>query len=181
LSYRNADAESEEITVVPGQTFDLPAQKAKATVLRVEGDMMQYGPALKLNIERNNENIQFWVFQNIENIEAANPGLFTKVPMFNPGLFQPLVFSLNRIEQQYYTWLRVVRDPGVPFVLAGAISLLTGMIIIFFISHHRIWVLIEQESEGIKISAAGRSHRNNEILQRQIDDLCMKIDKEMTS
>lgn len=180
LSYRNANAESEEISVMSGQTFDLPAQKAKATVLRVEGDMMQYGPAVKLNIEANNKNIQFWVFQHIDDIAADNPGLFTKVPMFNPGLFQPLVFSLNRMEPPYYTGLRVVRDPGVPFVLAGAIMLLAGMMTIFFISHQRIWVLIEQEPERIKISAAGRSHRNNEILQRQIDILCVKINKEMT-
>ncbi len=180
LSYKNAKAESEEITVVPGQTFDLPAQKAKATILRVEGDMMQYGPAVKLNIEANKKNIQFWVFQHIDDIVVDNPGLFTKVPMFNPGLFPPLVFSLKRMEPQYYTGLRVVRDPGVPFVLAGGIMLLAGMMIIFFISHQRIGVLIEQESKGIKISAAGRSHRNNEILQRRIDDLCMKINKEMT-
>jgi cytochrome c biogenesis protein len=180
LSYRNANTESEEITVAQGTTFDLSLQKAKATVLRVEGDMMHYGPAVKLNIEANKKNIQFWVFQHIDNIAADNPGLFTKVPMFNPGLFQPLVFSLNRMEPQYYSGLRVVRDPGVPFVLAGAIMLLAGMMIIFFIAHERIWVLIEQESKGIKISAAGRSHRNNEILQRQIDILCMKINKEMT-
>lgn len=180
LSYRNADAKSEEMPVAEGSTFDLPAQKAKATVLRVEGDMMQYGPAVKLNIENNNKDIQFWVFQHIDDIAADNPGLFTKVPMFNPGLFQPLVFSLKGIEKQYYTGLHVVRDPGVPFVLAGAIMLLAGMMTIFFISHQRIWVLIEQESKGIKISAAGRSHRNNEILQRQIDDLCMKINMEMT-
>jgi cytochrome c biogenesis protein len=180
LSYRNADAESEEITAMPGQTFDLPVQKAKATVLRVEGDMMQYGPAVKLNIEANNKNIQFWVFQHIDDIAADNPGLFSKVPLFNPGIFKPLVFSLKRMEPQYYTGLRVVRDPGVPFVLAGAIMLLAGMITIFFTSYQRIWVLIEQETDRIKISIAGRSHRNNEILQRRIDDLCMKINQEMT-
>jgi cytochrome c biogenesis protein len=180
LSYRNANAKDEEISVTQGETFVLPEQKAKVSVLRVEDDMMQYGPAVKLNIEANNKNIQFWVFQNIKDIEAANPGLFSKVPLFNPGLFKPLVFSLNRIETQYYTGLRVVRDPGVPFVLAGAISLLTGMIIIFFLSYQRVWVLIRQEPEGVTISAAGHSNRNNEILQRQIDDLCMKIDKEMT-
>lgn len=180
LSYRNANAETEEIIVMPGQTFDLPAQKAKATVLRVEGDMMQYGPAVKLNIETHKKNIQFWVFQHIDDIVADNPGLLSQVPLFNPGLFQPLVFSLKRMEPQYYTGLRVVRDPGVPFVLTGAIMLLAGMITIFFTSYQRIWVLIEQGPDRIKISAAGRSHRNNEILQRRIDDLCMKINQEMT-
>jgi cytochrome c biogenesis protein len=179
LTYTNADMKSEELLVTQGTTFDLPAQKAKVTVLRVEEDIMQFGPAIKLSIETKKENIQFWVFQHIKDIAAVNPGLFSSVPLFNPGLFQPLVFSLERIEKQYYTGLRVVRDPGVPFVLAGGILLLAGMIIIFFISHQRVWILIQQEPEGITISVAGHSNRNNEVLQRQMDDLCMRIDKEI--
>ena len=77
LTYKHADIESEELLVTQGTTFDLPAQKAKATVLRVEEDVMQFGPAVKLNIKTNKENIQFWVFQKIEDIAAVNPGLFS--------------------------------------------------------------------------------------------------------
>jgi cytochrome c biogenesis protein len=142
---------------------------------------MQFGPAVKLNIETNNKNIQFWVFQNIEDIAAVNPGLFSKVPLFNPGLFQPLVFSLERIEKKYYTGLRVVRDPGIHFVLTGGILLIAGMIIIFFVSHQRVWILVKQENEGITISIAGRSNRNNEALQRQMDNLCLRINKEISA
>jgi cytochrome c biogenesis protein len=181
LTYTNADMKSEELLVTQGTTFDLPAQKAKATVLRVEEDVMQFGPAVKLNIETNKGNIQFWVFQHIKDIADVNPGLFSSVPLFNPGLFQPLVFSLKAIEKQYYTGLRVVRDPGVPLVLVGGILLIAGMIIIFFISHQRVWVLVKQEPEGVTISVAGRSNRNNEVLQRQMDDLCMRIGKEIAA
>jgi cytochrome c biogenesis protein len=181
LKYTNADMKSEELLVTQGTTFDLPAQKAKATVLRVEEDIMQFGPAVKLNIETNKGNIQFWVFQKIEDIAAVNPGLFSKVPLFNPGLFQPLVFSLERIEKKYYTGLRVVRDPGIHFVLAGGILLIAGMIIIFFVSHQRVWILVKQENEGINISIAGRSNRNNEALQRQMDNLCLLINKEISA
>ena len=121
------------------------------------------------------------IFQHIKDIAAVNPNLFSSVPLFNPGLFQPLVFSLKAIEKQYYTGLRVVRDPGVPLVLAGGILLIAGMIIIFFISHQRVWILVEQEHEGITISIAGRSNRNNEALQRQMDNLCVRINKEISA
>jgi cytochrome c biogenesis protein len=181
LIYKNAGIESSEIMVTQGKTFDLPVQKARATVLRVEEDIMQFGPAVKLNIEKNKRNIQFWVFQHIEDIVAANPGLFSEVSLFNPGLFKPLVFSLKSIERQYYTGLHIVRDPGVPFVLAGGIFLIAGMIIIFFVAHQRVWVLVEKEPEGVRISVAGRSNRYNEALQRQMDDLCMKIGREITA
>lgn len=182
LTFRKAGTEeSSEISVKQGETFALPAQNAKATVLRVEEDIMQLGPAVKLNIETSKGNIQLWVFEHIKEIAEVNPGLFSEVPMFDPGLFKPLVFSLKRIEKQYYTGLHVVRDPGVPFVLAGGLMLLGGIIMIFFFAHQRVWVLVNHEPEGIKISLAGRSNRYNEALQRQIDDLCIKIKRELTA
>jgi cytochrome c biogenesis protein len=69
-----------------------------------------------------------------------NPNLLTKMPMFNPGLFQPLVFSLNRIEQTYYTGLHLVRDPGVPLVALGGLLMVAGLIVVFFIQYQRLWV-----------------------------------------
>jgi len=181
LTYANAGVEGREISVGQGDTFDLPAQKAKATVLRVEEDMMQFGPAVKLDIKTDNGHIQFWVFQHIQQIADVNPGLFSSVPLFNPGLFKPLVFSLKGIERKYYTGLQVVRDPGVPFVLAGGLMLIAGMMIIFFCSHQRIWIFVEEEPTGIKISMAGHSNRYHEALQRKIDDLSGQIKRELAS
>jgi len=177
LVFNQAGTESPEIPVQAGETFDLPVQNAKATVLRVEENMMQMGPAVKLNIATDKGNMQLWVFQHIKEIAEVNPGLFSEVPIFDPGLFKPLVFTLKRTEKQYYTGLRVVKDPGVPFVLAGGLMLLGGIIMIFFFAHQRVWVLINQEPEGITISAAGRSNRYHEALQKQIDDLCVQIEK----
>jgi cytochrome c biogenesis protein len=181
LRYNNADGESKDVLIAQGSTFDLSEQNAKATVLRVEEDMMQFGPAVKLDIKTDKGHIQFWVFQHIQQIADVNPGLFSSVPLFNPGLFKPLIFSLQRIEKQFYTGLLVVRDPGVPFVLAGGVMLVAGMMIIFFFSHQHIWIFIEQESKGIKISVAGRSNRYNEALQRQLDELCTRMEKEIAS
>ena len=87
LTYKVAGQESPKILVTQGQTFDLPGQKAKAIVLRVEENMMELGPAVKLNIETKKENIPLWVFQHIKEIAEVNPGLFSAVPLFNPGSF----------------------------------------------------------------------------------------------
>lgn len=181
LAFKNAGTESPEIPVQAGETFDLPVQNAKATVLRVEENMMQMGPAVKLNIATDKGNMQLWVFQHIKEIAEVNPGLFSEVPMFDPGLFKPLVFSLKRTEKQYYTGLRVVKDPGVPFVLVGGLMLLAGMIIIFFFAHQRVWALIESGTKGTTISLVGRGNRYQDALQRQIDDLGVKIRKELTA
>jgi cytochrome c biogenesis protein len=179
LTYKTAGKKSGEIMVTKGDTFILPEQNARVTVLRVEESIMQLGPAVKLSISSPKKNIQLWIFKHIDEIAAANPGLLSEVPLFNPGLFKPLVFSLNRIEQQYYTGLRVVRDPGILFVLTGGMLLLAGMILIFFILYQRVWVRVEQIPEGVKISVAGQSNHNNAELQRQIDNLCVQIGQEL--
>ncbi len=179
ITYTRGGKKSREIVLAAGDTFDLPENKAKATVLRVEENIMELGPAVKLKIASPEKDIQFWVFKHINEIKAANPGLLSEVPLFNPGLFKPLVFSLNRIDQQYYTGLRVVRDPGVPLVALGAALMVIGLIIIFFMSYHRFWVRMEQEGTKIRISIAGRSNRNSAVLEQQIDNLCKRIGQEL--
>ena len=99
--------------------------------------------------------------------------------MFNPGLFKPLVFSLNRLEQTYSTGLHLVYDPGVPLVALGGLLMVAGLIIVFFIQYQRVWVFMKQENAKISISIAGRSNRNNQQLQKKIDSLCKRINEEI--
>jgi cytochrome c biogenesis protein len=179
ITYTISHKKSREIVLAAGDTLDLPESKAKAVVLRVEENIMELGPAVKLRITSPQKDVQFWVFKNIDEIKTANPGLLSQVPIFNPGLFRPLVFSLNRIEQQYYTGLRVVSDPGVLLVAVGGALMVAGLLIVFFWSHQRFWVRMEQEGAKIRISVAGRSNRNSAILQRQIDNLCKRINMEL--
>jgi len=179
IAYTISRKKSREIVLAAGDTFDLPENKAKAVVLRVEENIMELGPAVKLRITSPQKDVQFWVFKNIEDIKAANPGLLSEMPIINPGLFKPLVFSLNRIEQHYYTGLHVVSDPGVPLVAVGGALMVAGLMIVFFWSYQRFWVRMEQEKAKIRISVAGRSTRNSAVLRRQIDNLCRRISMEM--
>jgi cytochrome c biogenesis protein len=99
--------------------------------------------------------------------------------MFNPGLFTPFVFSIDRVEQTYYTGLHIVRDPGVPLVALGGLLMVAGMIIVFFISYQQFGVRIEQEGAKISIKIFGRSNRNNQQLQKKINYLCRQINQEI--
>ena len=179
VTYTNAGKKGGSMTLAAGDTFDLPESKARGFVLRVEENIMQTGPAIKLRIVSQKKDIQFWVFQQLDEIIAMNPSLLTKVPMFNPGLYQPLVFSLNRIEQTYYTGLHLVHDPGVPLVALGGLLMVAGLIVVFFIQYQRLWVFMEQEDAKISISIAGRSNRNDQLLQKKIDYLCRQINQEL--
>jgi len=181
IAYGVTGKEIAKIAVKEGDTFELPRFKAKATVLRIEENIMRLGPAIKLNIEAGKKNTQFWVFQYIDEIARDNPGLFAQVPLFNPKLFSPLVFSLERLNSQYFTGLRVASDPGVPLVLCGGMLMLFGLIIIFFTAHERIWLRMEGQPEGIKISVAGHASRNQAVLQRRLARLCQNLRRELAT
>lgn len=160
-----------------GQEFDLPGKEGRAKIIRVEGNFMRMGPAVKMQIQSAKRDVQFWVFQNIDEMEAAHPGLKEQVPIFDPGLFNPYVFSLITIQPRHYTGLQVNRDPGVPIVIGGSFLLVSGFMFVFFYSHRRVWIGVAQEGAKTKISIAGRSNKDRVGLDREISRLIGEIRK----
>jgi cytochrome c biogenesis protein len=157
-----------DVKAAIGMTFDLPDHKATVQMVRVEEDLMGMGPAVKLNIRSSGGNVQFWVFEAIAQIAQANPGLLEQIPVFNPGLFKPYVFSLVQADHRYYTGLQVARDPGIPVVAAGALVMLIGFMIVFFSSHRQIRIRLDSLGDKTKISISGWSNRDAVGLDREI-------------
>jgi cytochrome c biogenesis protein len=66
-----------------------------------------------------------------------------------------------------------------PLVALGGLLMVTGMIIVFFMSYQQFCIRITQEGAKISIKIFGRSNRNNEQLQKKIDYLCRQINQEL--
>jgi cytochrome c biogenesis protein len=162
------DKKIKDVKVAIGMAFDLPEKKAKVQMVRVEEDLMGMGPAVKLSIQSPAGDVQLWVFQAIEQIGQANPGLLEQVPIFNPGLFKPYVFSLVQANNRYYTGLQVAQDPGVPLVAVGAALMMIGFMVVFFCSHRQIWIRLDVKGDKTRISVAGKSNRDAVGLERAI-------------
>ena len=174
---RKGHKEKNAIQVAAGSEFELPGKEGTAKILRMEGNFMRMGPAVKIQITSATQNVQFWVFQNIEEMEAANPGLRTNVPMFNPALFSPYDFSLAAIQPKHYTGLQVNHDPGVPVVIVGAIFLVAGFIVVFFYAHRRVWIGIDSQGGKTRISVSGKSNKDSVGINREIFRLIKEIQK----
>lgn len=151
-----------------GDHFDIDGGKAHVEILRVEGNLMRMGPAVKVGITAGDKALAFWVFKFIEAIEEQNPGITRQVPQFNAGLYKPYVFLLEGIETSFYTGLKVNRDPGVPIVGAGAFLLVAGFLVTFFSSHRQVFVRVDRRHGKVRLSIAGRCSRDPAKLDREI-------------
>ena len=177
------DKKIKDVKVAIGMEFDLPGKKAKAQMIRVEENLMGMGPAVKLNIQSPAGQVQIWIFQAIEQINQVNPGLIEQVPLFNPSLFKPYVFSLDQANKQYYTGLQVMQDPGVPVVATGALVMMIGFLVVFFSSHRQIWIRLDSRGDKTRISVAGKSNKDAVGLDREIRKWldAVKLNKESAS
>jgi cytochrome c biogenesis protein len=174
---RKGPNQTHKIKVAVENEFDLPENEGKAKIIRMEGNFMGMGPAVKIQITAARGNVQFWIFQNIEAMEEAYPGLKNHVPMFNPGLFAPYVFSLAAILPKHYTGLQVNNDPGVPIVIGGSFLLVTGFILVFFYAHRRVWIRINREGAKTCIVVSGKTNRDPVGLGRETSRLVEEIRK----
>jgi cytochrome c biogenesis protein len=161
--------------VRPGDRFSLPGGAGEVEVLRVEDNLMRMGPAVKLTASDGAKRVEFWVFQNIAQIVAANPGLFEQVPLMNPDLFAPWRFSLAKSGERYYTVLQAARDPGAPLVALGAALMIVGLIVVFFFAHRRLWAEVTARKDGSRIVIAGQTSRDPAGLESEIQRLLAAV------
>ena len=76
-----------------------------------------------------------------------------------PKIVDGYQFTLKKVTQREYTGLQVTRDPGVWAVWAGCILLVWGLMVAFFFSHQRIWILIPKGKATIVVSGTANKNR----------------------
>ncbi len=164
------------LDVEVGQAEQLPGGSAQFQVVDVRSDFMRMGPAVYVAVKPSGgDEVRFWVFQNQEMIRQHFPGIMEKFPKLNPKAFEPYAFTLEKIEERYYTGLQVNRDPGVVLVYLGFCFIIIGLFATFFMSHRRVWIQVSKSKNKVNISVAGRVKRNQVGFEKELDDLAGKM------
>jgi cytochrome c biogenesis protein len=177
---REDDGQNALVEAQVNKPFPLPGQEGEAAVTAVRSDFMRLGPAVQLEIRPSGgEDVQLWVFKNHAMIEERFPGIFERFPRLNPASFKPYTFFLESMDSRYYTGLQVSRDPGVPLVWAGFVTIIIGLFATFFLSHRMIWVRVSRHEKGANVALAGMSSKNVVGLEREMSKLMERIRREM--
>lgn len=102
---------------------------------------------------------EFWV----------NEGAIAKIQ-------RPEATYLLSVKPRFATGLQVVKDPGVWTVYIGCIMMILGLIIIFYLSHRRIWIFVSREGEETSILVSGLSNKNKIGFEKDLDAIYEKIE-----
>ncbi len=175
LALSRPGARQEIMNVAAGYTFDLPGGEGTFEVLKVEQNLMNMGPALKLVVRSGKREEVFFVFRHIDQIKEMNPGIIEQVPMFNPSLFRPYTFSLMGLEEKYFTGLQVRKDPGTPVVAFAAVLLVGGLLLILFTYTRTVWVRLKSMDDGVEVVVTGRSYANKAGLEKELKYLLAEL------
>jgi len=102
---------------------------------------------------------------------------FFKVFKSNPGLDElrgdRLIFAFTGTDARMYTGLQVNKDPGVWVVWLGCALMCGGLCIAFFMSHKRIWIVVQHGYARMY----GNASKNQPAFQMEFDALGDELHK----
>ena len=81
------------------------------------------------------------------------------------------------IKQHYATGLQVAKDPGVWWVYTGCTIMLLGLMVVFFLSHKRLWVHIYDKEGKTKILISGTSNKNRLGFENTFNSIIRVLNK----
>ncbi|HID70315.1 MAG TPA: cytochrome c biogenesis protein ResB [Desulfobacterales bacterium] len=74
-------------------------------------------------------------------------------------------------KQMYATGLQVAKDPGVWVVYIGCGMMVLGLVVAFFMSHRRIWLLLTNENGKTSVLLSGSSNKNKIGFEKSFSSL----------
>lgn len=125
--------------------------------------------------EFNNPAVQISVFK--DNTLLYEQWVFAKFPDFHGSDEGDYSFKLLDFSGKEYTGLQLTKDPGVWVVWAGCFFLTLGCYIVFFMSHRRLWMTIENKHGEYIATMAGTSNKNMLDFTKVFDQIHQEIKK----
>jgi cytochrome c biogenesis protein len=119
-------------------------------------------PAAQIRVYRDGEpHYRQWVFAEFPHVH---------VPQDVTHLFE-----LRRFASREFTGLQVAYDRGVPVVWVGCGLLVTGLVLSFTVRHRRVWIRVEADGRGSRMTLAAGSRGGLRRFEQSIDELVRSL------
>lgn len=157
-----ANQQSFQVVVPAGQDAVLPGGLGTLRLLNVQDNVMDMGSAYQLSLNNPRTGaITFWTFKN-------NPD-------FGQAKELPYRFVVSHLEESYYSGLQIAKEPGIAFVWAGSILMVFGIAVTFFMSHRKIWAVIQRKGDRTEVAIGGQANKNKMGLDTRLEKLYKEL------
>lgn len=107
--------------------------------------------------------------------DKADPAEFWISEGGTARIKRPDTTYLFSAKPRFATGLQVVKDPGVWTVYTGCILMILGLIVIFYMSHRRIWIFVSNDGTKTSILVSGMSNKNKIGFEKDLEVIYGKI------
>jgi cytochrome c biogenesis protein len=161
------EGKPQDISVKFGRPFDMPGTK-------LTGRVVDFSPALAMN-----ESNELFTFADA----MINPAVF--VEFSEGGRVRSRQWILRNYSETWrmpagvlefrdlwgsqFTGLQVRKDPGVWLVYLGCLIMTMGLYMAFFMSHARVWILMKEEKNAMRLVISSSVNKNRFAFERRLD------------
>lgn len=96
-----------------------------------------------------------------------------------PFYQSPFYLELRNFEHKEATGLQITRTPGKNYVYIGFAMLITGVFLLFYVSHQRIWIILERHDNSTGLLIAGNTNRHKTEFSRKFAEMTDIIKSEL--
>jgi cytochrome c biogenesis protein len=134
-----------------------------------DADMASPGKLVQVSNQLNNPAIRVKFYQHGK--ERAFTWYVYAFPSIQMSKIKGLELRGKTVDPIAFTVLQVVHDPGIPFALAGAIIILLGLFISFYLSWQKAWFVVSPDGTGSRVRLVGQCKHNKLTFKRRFEAL----------
>ena len=88
----------------------------------------------------------------------------------------PYYLLVKDMKLKKYTGLQVNKDPGEWFVWLGALLMIGGIMVAFFMSHKKLWVCLRKDKKGrTDLTIGGTTNKNRTVFVREVEGIIQRL------
>ena len=96
-----------------------------------------------------------------------------------PFYQSPFYLELKNFEHKEATGLQITRTPGKIYVYIGFAMLITGVFLLLYVSHRRVWVILERHGNNTQLLIAGNANRHKTEFSKKFDEMISIIKEQL--
>ncbi len=96
-----------------------------------------------------------------------------------PFYQSPFYLELRNFEHRQATGLQITRTPGKIYVYVGFAMLIIGIFLLFYVSHQRVWAILERHGNSTGLLIAGNANRHKAEFSEKFKEMAGIIKGEL--